>query len=72
MLGMLFTCWQVVRGEERKKLDLIVSNLHDITPRTFIDFGGSCLHPLSYQQAMNFVLPVGVVLVAQSGKVIAV
>ena len=44
-----------------------VSDLHAVTPREYIAFGGSYLHPTSYQQARHFNVPLNTIYVAQPG-----
>ncbi|CAB1118589.1 unnamed protein product [Ectocarpus sp. CCAP 1310/34] len=42
-------------------------DLHAITPAEYLDVSASVLHPLSYQQARNYNLPVEGVYLAQAG-----
>ena len=44
-----------------------VSDLHAVTPREYIAFGGSFLHQTSYQQARHFNVPLDTIYVAQPG-----
>ena len=44
-----------------------VSDLHAVTPREYIAFGGAFLHPTSYQQARHFNVPLNTIYVAQPG-----
>ena len=44
-----------------------VSDLHEVTPREYIAFGGAFLHPTSYQQARHFNVPLNTIYVAQPG-----
>lgn len=44
-----------------------VSDLHAVTPRDYIAFGGAFLHPTSYQQARHFNVPLNTIYVAQPG-----
>ena len=44
-----------------------VSDLHAVTPREYIAFGGSFLHQTSYQQARHFNVPLNTIYVAQPG-----
>ena len=46
---------------------LPVSDLHEVTPREYIAFGGAVLHPTSYQQARHFNVPLNTIYVAQPG-----
>ncbi len=51
----------VVFGVERAgvavDVELEVGDLHAITPSSYLEVGGAILHPLSYQQARNHLLP---------------
>ena len=44
-----------------------VSDLHAVTPREYVAFGGTYLHPTSYQQARHFNVPLNTIYVAQPG-----
>lgn len=44
----------VERKGQPVDLEVSVQDLHVATPRTFLEFGGGSVHPLSYQQARNF------------------
>ena len=44
-----------------------VGDLHAVTPREYIAFGGSFLHQTSYQQARHFNVPLDTIYVAQPG-----
>ena len=44
-----------------------VSDLHAVTPREYVAFGGTFLHPTSYQQARHFNVPLNTIYVAQPG-----
>lgn len=57
----------VERGGTPMTLSIKVQDLHSITPDKYLEIGGGILHPLSYQQAKNFRLPVGAVYVASEG-----
>ena len=60
----------VERGGEEVNLRISPGNLHDATPSGFLEVCGGVVHPLSYQQARNFQLPVGSVYVAEPGYVL--
>jgi pro-apoptotic serine protease NMA111 len=44
-----------------------VEDLHSITPSDFLMISSGVVHPLSYNHAKNFNLPVGGVYMAASG-----
>ncbi|MYA31858.1 MAG: hypothetical protein F4Y31_11580 [Gammaproteobacteria bacterium] len=44
-----------------------VADLHAVTPREYVAFGGTFLHPTSYQQARHFNVPLNTIYVAQPG-----
>lgn len=56
---------EVERHGATVEVDLGVQDLHAVTPNRFVDFGGACLHQLSYQQARNFNAALGQVYVAE-------
>lgn len=41
------------RGGKPLKVQLPVTNLHDVTPATMLELAGGSVHALSYQQARN-------------------
>jgi S1-C subfamily serine protease len=59
----------VERGGQRIERSLPVTNLHDITPAEYIEYGDGVFHKLSYQQARHFYRPVSGVYVANPGYV---
>ncbi|TXG69965.1 hypothetical protein EZV62_004900 [Acer yangbiense] len=58
---------QVERGGASMTVNLVVQDLHLITPDYFLEVSGAVIHPLSYQQARNFRFPCGLVYVAEPG-----
>lgn len=58
---------QIERGGTPMTVDLVVQDLHSITPDHFLELSGGVLHPLSYQQARNFRFNCGLVYVAEPG-----
>lgn len=60
--GML--TFEIQRGGKAKTFQLIVQNLHDITPDRYVEVCGASFHNLSYQLAMNYAIPVEGVYVA--------
>ena len=59
----------VERGGERMQHELLVDDLHQITPSEYIEYGDGIFHDLSYQQARHFYRPVAGVYVANPGYV---
>ncbi len=58
---------EIVRGGDRKQVELTVDDLKGITPTRYIEAGGGVLNPLSYQQARHFNRPPGGVYLAYGG-----
>ncbi|XAR51472.1 HtrA2 peptidase [Bertholletia excelsa] len=58
---------QIERGGTPLTLNLLVQDLHSITPDHFLEVSGAVIHPLSYQQARNFRFHCGLVYVAEPG-----
>ncbi|MEY4376086.1 MAG: hypothetical protein RJB26_636 [Pseudomonadota bacterium] len=58
---------QVRRGDRMVDCTVTVGDLHAITPDRFLEFGDAIVHPLSYQMARHFNLPVKGVFVANPG-----
>lgn len=58
---------RVRRGERVVDCAVAVDDLHAITPDRFLEFGDAIVHPLSYQMARHFNLPVRGVFVANPG-----
>ncbi|KAJ8761730.1 hypothetical protein K2173_004539 [Erythroxylum novogranatense] len=58
---------EIERGGKSITLNLMVQDLHSITPDHFLEVSGAVIHPLSYQQARNFRFHCGLVYVAEPG-----
>ncbi|XP_019173134.1 PREDICTED: protease Do-like 7 isoform X2 [Ipomoea nil] len=58
---------QIERGGISLTINLVVQDLHSITPDYFLEVSGAVMHPLSYQQARNFHFSCGLVYVAEPG-----
>ncbi|XP_009794004.1 protease Do-like 7 [Nicotiana sylvestris] len=58
---------QIERGGTPLTVELVVQDLHSITPDRFLEVSGAVIHPLSYQQARNFRFHCGLVYVAETG-----
>ncbi|KDP22648.1 hypothetical protein JCGZ_02490 [Jatropha curcas] len=58
---------QIERGGTSLTVNLVVQDLHSITPDYFLEVSGAVIHPLSYQQARNFRFQCGLVYVAEPG-----
>ncbi|XP_022843952.1 protease Do-like 7 isoform X2 [Olea europaea var. sylvestris] len=58
---------QIERGGKPLTVELLVQDLHSITPDYFLEVSGTVIHPLSYQQARNFRFHCGLVYVAEQG-----
>ncbi|MBN1237084.1 MAG: trypsin-like peptidase domain-containing protein, partial [Gammaproteobacteria bacterium] len=59
----------VERGGEQQTHDVVVDDLHAITPSEYIEYGDGVLHELSYQQARHYHRPASGVYVASPGYV---
>ena len=57
----------IERGGSILEAVIEVSDLHAVTPSEYITFGGTYLHPTSYQQARHFNVPLNTIYVAQPG-----
>ncbi|XP_004300013.1 PREDICTED: protease Do-like 7 isoform X2 [Fragaria vesca subsp. vesca] len=58
---------QIERSGTPLTVNLLVQDLHLITPNYFLEVSGAVIHPLSYQQARNFRFQCGLVYVAEPG-----
>lgn len=58
---------QIERGGMPLMVNLLVQDLHSITPDHFLEISGAVIHPLSYQQARNFRFNCGLIYVAEPG-----
>ncbi|GLT57239.1 hypothetical protein SLA2020_302260 [Shorea laevis] len=58
---------QIERGGVQLGINLVVQDLHSITPDYFLEVSGAVIHPLSYQQARNFRFHCGLVYVSEPG-----
>ncbi|KAJ2230991.1 hypothetical protein H4R99_003488 [Coemansia sp. RSA 1722] len=62
---------RVWRGVAAHETELLVQDLHSITPSSFVEFGGGVVNNLSYQVARSYGISVGGgVYVASSGHVL--
>jgi S1-C subfamily serine protease len=61
---------RVERGGELLRSELTVTDLHEITPREYIEFGDGIVHELSYQEARHFYRPIKGIFVANPGYVL--
>ena len=62
---------EILRGGAQVNVVLEVQNLHSITPGKFLELSGGVIHPLSYQQARNFLLRCGTLYVAKPGYMLS-
>ncbi len=60
---------ELERGGKAISAKLPVTDLHSITPSSYVDFGDGIVHTLSYQQARHFNVPVRGAYVANPGYV---
>lgn len=59
--------FEVERGGKPVRVGIEVTDLHAISPSSYLEYAGGVLNPLSYHQARNASIPVGGVFVASSG-----
>jgi S1-C subfamily serine protease len=62
---------EVERGGQRVTSELPVSDLHEISPHEYLEFGDAVVNNLSYQQARHYNRPVSGVYVANSGYMLS-
>jgi len=62
---------EVERGDENIVEKILVTDLHEITPDEFFEFGDGIVNSLSYQQARHYNLPVKGVYVANPGYLLS-
>ena len=65
--GARFVKVEVERGGRRCVFEIRVQDLHAVTPKSFVEVGGGCVHALSYQQAYGYRSHVGQVYVSDAG-----
>ncbi|KAI3835116.1 hypothetical protein MKX03_019742 [Papaver bracteatum] len=61
----------IQRGGISVTVNLLVQDLHSITPNSFLEVSGAVIHTLSYQQARNFRFKCGVLYVAKPGYMLS-
>ncbi|KAI8622830.1 hypothetical protein BC830DRAFT_1162701 [Chytriomyces sp. MP71] len=59
--------FSVQRGAEIKEYEVIVQDLHSITPDRYVEIGGGILNTVSYQMAHSYMVPAAGVFVASAG-----
>jgi len=62
---------ELERGGRHISEDVLVGDLHSISPDDYIEFGDAIVHNLSYQQARHYNRPVNGVYVANPGYVLS-
>ncbi|KAI3863698.1 hypothetical protein MKW98_031290 [Papaver atlanticum] len=61
----------IQRGDISVTVNLLVQDLHSVTPNSFLEVSGAVIHTLSYQQARNFRFKCGVLYVAKPGYMLS-
>jgi S1-C subfamily serine protease len=61
---------EVERGGRKVVADIVVDDLHAITPDEYLEFGDAIVNDLSYQQARHYNRPVAGVYVANPGYIL--
>lgn len=59
----------VFRHRQFVEIEIEVEDLHTITPSSYLELGGSIIHPLSFQLARAYLHPVNSVFIADPGTV---
>ena len=62
---------RVERGGVEIRATITVDDLHALSPAAFIEAGGAVIHPLSYQKARHYGIPVEGLIVSQSGYMLS-
>ena len=62
--------FEVMRGGVLIKQEVEVQDLHEITPKSYVEVGNCVLNDLSYHNAKHNHLPVGGVYVAKAGYIL--
>ncbi len=62
---------EIERGGRPVEVEVPVSDLHEITPDEYLEFGDAIVNDLSYQQARHYNLPVRGVYVANPGYLLS-
>ncbi len=62
---------EIERGGRLVEVEVPVSDLHEITPDEYLEFGDAIVNDLSYQQARHYNLPVRGVYVANPGYLLS-
>ncbi len=61
---------ELFRNGKLEKKTISVTDLHSITPDSYIEYGGGIFHNLSYQQARHYNLPINGIYVADPGYIL--